>query len=277
MRPVPVLILVAIVAGATPSKAQDNLHDRFSAPQVSEEGREAGGEAAIRVQEEIVVTGTRLRQRTVTDSPVPIDVLSSEEVMRQGSTELDILLRNVVPSLNISSIYGDAAVVVRPVNLRGLAPDHALVLVNGKRRHRGAVILWSRVGVSHGAQGPDLSAIPAIALRQVEVLRDGASAQYGSDAIAGVMNFLLRDSDSGGALEMRAGVYGAGDGESATVAGNVGLPWGDGGFVNLSVEYGGARPTVRAVQRADAAVLAAAGNAHVADPAQRWGGGPGAQ
>ena len=229
------------------------------------------GSAASRVEEEIVVTGSRLRQRSVTDSMVPIDAISSDDLSRQGSTELDMLLRNVVPSLNISATSGDAAVVVRPINLRGLAPDHTLVLIDGKRRHRGGVILWSRIGVSHGAQGPDLSSIPAIAVRQVEVLRDGASAQYGSDAIAGVINFLLENADSGGALEVRTGAYGAGDGESAAVAGNIGLPWGDGGFLNLSMEYGGARPTVRAVQRADAALLIAAGNADVADPAQRWG------
>ena len=224
-----------------------------------------------RVEEELVVIGSRLRQRSVTDSIVPIDAIAGEDLSRQGSTELDMLLRNVLPSFNVSAVSGDAAVVVRPVNLRGLAPDHALVLVNGKRRHRGAVILWSRIGVSHGAQGPDLSAIPAIALRRVEVLRDGASAQYGSDAIAGVMNFVLKDAASGGTVEARAGAYGEGDGQSATVAGNVGLPWGDDGFLNASMQYGGAKPTVRAVQRADAALLIAAGNARVADPAQRWG------
>ena len=218
-----------------------------------------------------MVTGSRLRQRSVTDSMVPIDAVAGEDLSRQGSTELDMLLRNVVPSFNISATSGDAGVVVRPINLRGLAPDHMLVLIDGKRRHRGAVILWSRIGVSHGAQGPDLSSIPAIALRQVEVLRDGASAQYGSDAIAGVMNFLLKDADSGGALAVRAGAYSAGDGESATVAGNIGLPWGDEGFLNVSMEYGGAEPTVRAIQRADAALLIAAGNTDVADPAQRWG------
>ena len=245
-------------SGSRPVLAADNAPARLD-------------EHAPPIEEEIVVTGSRVRQRSVTDSMVPIDAIPGEDLTRQGGTELDMLLRNVVPSFNISATSGDAAVVVRPVNLRGLAPDHALVLVNGRRRHRGAVILWSRIGVSHGAQGPDLSAIPGIALRRVEVLRDGASAQYGSDAIAGVFNFLLKDADSGGALVVRAGAYGEGDGESATVAGNVGLPWGDAGFLNLSMEYGGAKPTVRAVQRADAMALIAAGNMHVADPAQRWG------
>ena len=248
----------------------------LAAQQVSDtEGTEAAhGEAddsAAHIHEEIVVTGTRARQRSITESMVPVDVISAERVANQGETNLDALLRNVVPSLNISATSGDAAVVVRPTNLRGLAPDHTLVLVNGRRRHRGAVILWSRIGVSHGAQGPDLSTIPAIALRQVEVLRDGASAQYGSDAIAGVMNFLLKDESSGGSFELLTGAYGRGDGESVTFAGNVGLPWGEDGFVNLSLEYGGAEPTNRNIQRADAALLIAAGNTHVADPAQLFG------
>ena len=232
---------------------------------------EPGEEPAAQIDEEIVVVGSRARQRSVTESMVPIDVISAEHVAHQGETNLDMLLRNVVPSLNISAISGDAATIVRPTNLRGLAPDHTLVLVNGRRRHRGAVILWSRIGVSHGAQGPDLSSIPAIALRQVEVLRDGASAQYGSDAIAGVMNFLLKDARSGGSFEVLTGAYGEGDGESVTFAGNLGLPWGESGFLNLSLEYGGARPTNRNIQRADAALLVAAGNTHVADPAQRHG------
>ena len=145
---------------------------------------------------------------------------------------------------------------MRPASLRNLAHDHTLVLVNGKRRHRSSVIAWF-AGVTDGAQGPDISTIPSIALRQVEVLRDGAAAQYGSDAIAGVMNFLLKDDRSGGSLEFNTGTYRAGDGDAYTMAGNVGLPLGDTGFVNLSLEYGNADPTNRSVQRADAAALIA--------------------
>ena len=240
-------------------------------PEGTEAAHAEADDPTAHVHEEIVVTGTRAKQRSITESMAPVDVISAEHVAHQGETNLDALLRNVVPSLNISATSGDAAVVVRPTNLRGLAPDHTLVLVNGRRRHRGAVILWSRIGVSHGAQGPDLSTIPAIALRQVEVLRDGASAQYGSDAIAGVMNFLLKDESTGGSFELLTGAYGRGDGESVTFAGNVGLPWGENGFVNLSLEYGGAEPTNRNIQRADATLLIAAGNTHVADPAQRFG------
>ena len=236
-------------------------------PASAANGIPAGENGAL---EEIVVTGTRARERSIAESMSPIDGIAGAQVAEQGETNLDVLLSHVVPSFNISATTGDAAVLVRPTNLRGLAPDHTLVLVNGRRRHRGAVILWSRIGVSHGAQGPDLSSIPAIALRQVEVLRDGASAQYGSDAIAGVMNFLLREDRSGGAVQAYSGVYAEGDGQSLAIAGNVGMPWGE-GFVNLSAEYGSAQATNRNIQRADAELLIAAGNAHVANPAQRWG------
>ena len=225
-----------------------------------------------RFTEDVVVVGSRARPRSVTESTTPIDAIPYQDVVSQGNTDVADRLRAVVPSYNVNpQPVGDAARLIRPANLRGLAPDHTLVLVNGKRRHRGAVITWIGNGVSDGAQGPDVSAIPAIALRQVEVLRDGASAQYGSDAIAGVLNFLLKDDRSGGALELRAGGYGAGDGETWSVAGNAGLPLGRAGFANLSLEYGGAAATSRSVQRADAARLAAAGNDAVADPAQIWG------
>ena len=190
--------------------------------------------------------------------------------MSQGATTLDYRLRTLVPSFNVAThpISG-AASLVRPASLRNLAHDHTLVLVNGKRRHRSAILVWFG-GVTDGTQGPDISVIPSIALRQVEVLRDGASAQYGSDAIAGVLNFLLKDDRSGGNLELNAGTYRAGDGDAYTIAGNVGLPHCDTGFANLSMEYGNADPTSRSVQRADAAALISAGNTAVADPVQIW-------
>lgn len=222
--------------------------------------------------EEIVVTGTRARPRSVIESMVPIDVISSEDFVNQGDTDLSNQLRTLVPSYNVNTQpISDAATVVRPANLRNLAPDHTLVLINGKRRHRAAVIYWLGNGVADGAQGPDISAIPSIALRQVEVLRDGASAQYGSDAIAGVMNFMLKDDRRGGSIEVRNGGYFAGDGNTVTVAANVGLPLGEHGFANLSVEFGQTDPTDRSVQRDDAAGLIAAGNLAVRDPAQIWG------
>ena len=223
------------------------------------------------LETELVVVGSRAQPRSVTESPVPIDAIPLQDVVRQGSTTLDYQLRTLIPSFNVATHpISDAATLVRPVSLRNLAHDHTLVLVNGKRRHRSSVIAWF-AGVTDGAQGPDISTIPAIALRQVEVLRDGASAQYGSDAIAGVLNFQLKDARQGGSVEFNTGTYRAGDGDSYAIAGNVGMPLGKSGFANLSVEYGNSDPTNRSVQRADAAALIAAGNTAVANPAQIWG------
>jgi len=228
--------------------------------------------AAEGFSEEIVVTGSRAEPRSATQSMVPVDVITATDFLDQGDTDVSNLLRTLAPSYNVNSQpISDAATVVRPANLRNLAPDHTLVLVNGKRRHRAAVIYWLGNGVADGAQGPDISAIPAIALKQVEVLRDGASAQYGSDAIAGVMNFILKDSPSGGSVELRGGQFDAGDGEALSVAANLGLPIGEFGYFNVSAEYGSSDPTDRSVQRDDAAALIAAGNTFVRDPAQIWG------
>ena len=226
--------------------------------------------------EELVVTGSRAQSRTVTDSPVPIDVIGSEEFAKQGGVDLADLVRNVVPSYNVNTQpISDAGTVVRPPNMRGLAPDHALVLVNGKRRHRAAVIHWLGNGVADGAQGPDLAPIPAIALNRVEVLRDGASAQYGSDAIAGVLNFRLKDRSDGLSIETKVGSFQdgegiLGDGELFSIAGNLGLG-NENAWANLSLEYGNSGETIRSVQRNDAAGLLAAGNTNVANPAQIWG------
>ena len=226
--------------------------------------------------EELVVTGSRAQSRTVTDSPVPIDVIGADEFANQGGVDLADLVRNVVPSYNVNTQpISDAGTVVRPPNMRGLAPDHALVLVNGKRRHRAAVIHWLGNGVADGAQGPDLAPIPAIALERVEVLRDGASAQYGSDAIAGVLNFRLKDRSDGLSIETKVGSFQdgegiLGDGELFSIAGNLGLG-NDNAWANLSLEYGNSGETIRSVQRDDAAGLIAAGNLDVANPAQIWG------
>ena len=220
----------------------------------------------------IVVVGSRTEGRSATESMVPIDVITSEDFLNQGETDVSNLLRTLAPSYNVNTQpISDASTIVRPANLRNLAPDHTLLLINGKRRHRAAVIYWLGNGVADGAQGPDLAVIPAIALRQVEVLRDGASAQYGSDAIAGVLNFQLKDAAEGGSIEVRRGGFTAGDGDAMSVAGNIGFPLGETGFLNLSGEYGTVDPTDRSVQRDDAAGLIAAGNTSVRDPAQIWG------
>lgn len=222
--------------------------------------------------EKFVITGSRSLPRAVTESMVPIDLISGLDLGNQGDTDVSNLIRNTVPSFSVNAQpISDASTIVRPANLRGLAPDHTLVLINNKRRHRAAVISWLGNGVADGAQGPDISTIPSIAIKQVEVLRDGAAAQYGSDAIAGVMNFMLLDHNRGGSLEARYGQFYAGDGEAYNVAGNVGVPLGSQGFANFSFEYGASDPTSRSVQRNDAAALIAAGNTNVANPAQIWG------
>ena len=265
-----VLMMSLLVGLALPVIAQDEGAEATVEEEAATD--EATADEDLGFSEEIVVTGSRARPRSVVESMVPIDVISADEFANQGDTDLGNQLRSLVPSYNVNSQpISDAATVVRPANLRNLAPDHTLVLINGKRRHRAAVIYWLGNGVADGAQGPDISTIPSIALRQVEVLRDGASAQYGSDAIAGVMNFLLKDTSSGGSFEIRSGEYKAGDGATTTFSGNVGLPLGKGGFANLSFEYGSTDATDRSVQRGDAAALIAAGNTAVGNPAQVWG------
>jgi len=218
--------------------------------------------------EEVVVIGTRTQGRSALDSPAPVDVIGGETMSNQGDTDMSNLLRNVIPSYNVNDQpISDAATLVRPANLRGLAPDHTLMLVNGKRRHRASVITWLGNGISNGSQGPDAAAIPSAALKRIEVLRDGASAQYGSDAIAGVMNFVLNDSAEGGSLEVRYGEYKEGDGEQVTIAGNIGLPLGDNGFLNLTAEWGESDPTSRSEQRGDAQTLIDNGYQDVPVPA----------
>lgn len=222
--------------------------------------------------EKIAIVGTRSAPRSIGDSAVPIDVISGDEFKNQGSTDMVSMMQNIVPSFNVNDQpINDASTLVRPANLRGMASDHTLVLVNGKRRHRSAVITFLGGGLSDGAQGPDISTIPASALKQIEVLRDGAAAQYGSDAIAGVVNFVLKDDSEGGVIDVHAGSYFEGDGDAVQVSANIGLPLTDRGFANFSAEYRQSDPTSRSVQRDDAAALIAAGNTAVEDPAQIWG------
>jgi iron complex outermembrane receptor protein len=221
--------------------------------------------------EKIAVVGSRAAPRSIADSPVPIDIIGGDELSKGGNTDMIELLKGTVPSLNShANPISDAATLVRPVNLRGLSADSTLVLLNGKRRHRSSVIAFLGGGINDGAQGPDISVIPSIALKQVEVLRDGAAAQYGSDAIAGVMNFVLKDSAEGGTLALRHGSFYEGDGDTSQLSGNVGLPFTSDGFANLSFQYKNADATSRSVQRADAIAFENAG-LNVENPAQIWG------
>lgn len=199
--------------------------------------------------DEIIVTGTRVANRTATESLAPIDVLGGEDLARQAFTDTNDVLRTLVPSFNVSrNGISDGSTFVRPPTLRGLPPDQTLVLVNGKRRHRSALVQLSGGALAAGAQAPDLAQIPAIAIKQVEVLRDGASAQYGSDAIAGVINFQLKDAAEGGSASVQYGSTYEGDGDNLKAEANIGLPLGDTGFFNISAEATDSDPTNRGVQ-----------------------------
>ena len=223
-------------------------------------------------QDTVIITGTRRASRSAIDSPAPVDVVSGDELVNQGDNDVSNILRTSVPSYNVNTqAISDAATLIRPANLRGLSPDNTLVLVNGKRMHRGAVIAFLGGGVSDGAQGQDISTIPAIAMKQVEVLRDGASSQYGSDAIAGVINFILKDDAEGGSFEVKMGETFEGDGDSLQFAANAGFRINENGFLNVSAEWQDTDATSRSVQRTDAAGLIADGNTDVANPAQIWG------
>ena len=222
--------------------------------------------------EEIVTVGARAKARSVTDSVSAVDVISGSELTNQGDVDITNLLRNSVPSYYVNDQpISDAGTMVRPQGLRGMAADHTLVLINGKRRHRSSVILWAAGGISDGAQGPDTSAIPGLALKNIEVLRDGAASQYGSDALAGVINFNLKDASEGGSLQVRTGEYSEGDGAMTYVSANFGLPLGANGFVNTTFEIGSSDETDRSVQRRDADALIADGYTNVPQPAMVWG------
>jgi len=195
--------------------------------------------------EEIITTGSRGRPRTVSDSPVPIDVFSASDLEAVSYTDTNDILQTLVPSYNVSrQPISDGGTFIRPAQLRGMPTDKTLVLVNGKRRHRAALV---SIGGS-GTQGPDTATIPSAALKSVEVLRDGAAAQYGSDAIAGVINFILKDNNEGGSLTVDSGEFFEGDGKQITVQGNIGLPLGASGFMSISGEYFDTESTVRAEQ-----------------------------
>ena len=222
--------------------------------------------------EEVVVVGSRRAGRTATDSPVPVDVVSGEDFDNQGTSDMDELLRNLIPSYNVSNnSIDDAATLIRPANLRGLPADNTLVLVNGKRMHRASVIAELGGSLNAGSQGPDVGVIPTMSLDSVEVLRDGAAAQYGSDAIAGVINYNLSDANSGFSIEGKYGEFYEGDGATKQIGMNLGVPLGDNGFGNFTLQWKNKDATSRSLQRTDANALIQTGNDDVADPAQIWG------
>jgi len=204
--------------------------------------------SAAEVQE-IVVTGTRTTGRSRLDTLAPVDVVTSQSLQQRGVTELAAALSTTVPSISFPRPSNtDGTDAVRPATLRGQGPDQTLVLVNGTRRHVSA-LLNTNGSVGRGSAAVDLNAIPSTALERIEVLRDGAAAQYGSDAIAGVVNLRLREAATGGGLSVTYGQYetqfdgfygrdgNISDGATTTVSGWQGLPLGADGFLTLSAEY----------------------------------------
>lgn len=252
------------VAAANPAFAQQGTSAQAT------EAEEATGIDAI------IVTGTRRTDRTVADSTVPVDVISGDELLNSGTTETNKLLNQLVPSFNFPQpSLTDGTDSLRPATLRGLAPDQVLVLVNGKRRHQSALVNLNG-SVGRGSTAVDLNTIPPLAIERLEVLRDGAASQYGSDAIAGVINIQLKKG-IGGRAQATFGKYVTEmedvgqvdtvslttgltdnpvitytgedrkrrDGDTYTFASNFGLPLGDSGYVNLTAEYKDRSPTNR--------------------------------
>ncbi len=255
---------VAFAQTASGPTAPGSTAPGSTAPDPASPSAPAAGQVA-----EVVVTGTRT-PRSRLDTVAPVDVVAPASLQRNGSTELSQTLSTTLPSLNFPRpTLTDGTDSVRPVTLRGLAPDQVLVLVNSKRRQASALVNLNGT-VGRGSSSVDLNTIPVVALGQVEVLRDGASAQYGSDAIAGVVNLRLREADHGGYVSVTSGVYDtdvdtkpaaapAGatwqypssrhveDGWTTTASGWVGLPlFGPGGFLTLSAETKNQSHTTRA-------------------------------
>lgn len=234
---------------------------------------------------QIVVLGTRRTDRTSTSSASPIDIISSKELGTQGASNLLDVIKNVVPSLYVpQNAISDASSFVHSPSLRGLPADETLVMLNGKRFNRSALVqVYSGgdTGLGYGSQGSDIGSIPTIAIKNLEVLRDGATAQYGSDAIAGVMNYGLRDNDHGVEVQGRYGqFYDHGDGKSYQIAANAGFKLGQIGFANLSGEYNDDGRTSRGQTRPTALAFAAQNPGQAGSlpyyplPAQIWGNSP---
>ncbi|MFC0205348.1 TonB-dependent receptor plug domain-containing protein [Novosphingobium soli] len=196
--------------------------------------------------DDIIVTGTRAPDRTALQSSAPIDVVSGDRITGQAMPDLGRALNFLDPSINFARAATTASAAnTRPITLRGLSPDQTLVLVNGKRWHANAVLNVNN-SIGRGSAGIDLDTIPEAAIERIEILRDGAAAQYGSEAIAGVVNIILKSNAHGGAGDLLGAITEAGDGASGAVSASVGLPLG-GGHITLTVAARHADPTNRAL------------------------------
>lgn len=220
-----------------------------------------GAEEAIKDEvEKISIIGSRsMKQRSIADSPVPVDLISADDLNAIGGTaDMTDNLKALIPSYTASPATGDGSAFVRSTSLRGTAADQTLVLVDGKRRHRSALVQFFAPAAGNGAHAPDVGMIPSIALKRVEVLRDGAASQYGSDAIAGVINFVTKDSSQGGAVELQYGQHYEGE-SNMKLAVNKGIALGEDGFANLSLEYVDNDALSRGIIRPDTQALVDSG------------------
>lgn len=245
-----------------------------------------GGDAAAEEDSDtpaIVVIGTRRTDRSAVNSASPVDVISAAEIQSQPAANMLDVVKNVVPSFFVpQNTISDASTFVRAPSLRGLPADNILVMLNGKRFNRSALVQVYTGGdtaLSFGSQGADISSIPAIAVGNLQVLRDGATAQYGSDAIGGVLNYGLRD-DRGFEAQALYGQHYEGDGETWQISGYGGISIGENGFISLAGEYYDSEGTSRGVQRPSAVNIAnqfpnlADQLPNAPGPVQIWGSSP---
>ncbi|MBF4516502.1 TonB-dependent receptor [Flavobacterium sp. ANB] len=187
--------------------------------------------------DEVVVTGSRTAARSNTTSALPIDVLSSKDLTSTGQATFDKALQYKIPSFNtVQTPVNDATSLLDPYEIRNLGPSRTLILINGKRKNLSS-LLYVQTSPGRGETGADISAIPTDAIERVEILRDGASAQYGSDAIAGVMNIILKKNNSDGSATLRSGITSEGDGEMLGVSLNNGTTVGEKGFLNYTIDF----------------------------------------
>ncbi|MEO9966084.1 MAG: TonB-dependent receptor [Reichenbachiella sp.] len=194
-------------------------------------------EENVELLNELVVVGTRSRPRSSVDTAVPVDILDAKDLISTGQNTFDKALTYRVPSFNsVQTPVNDATSLLDPYEIRNMGPSRTLILINGKRKNLSA-LLYTQTSPGRGETGADISAIPQDAIERVEILRDGASAQYGSDAIAGVMNIILKDDVDYGSVTLRAGITGEGDGETVGVSLNSGTTLGNDGFLNYTVDF----------------------------------------
>jgi len=186
--------------------------------------------------EELIVVGTRTAPRSNTTTPLPVDVFRSKDLISTGQATFDKALQYRVPSFNtVQTPVNDATSLLDPYEIRNMGPSRTLILINGKRKNLSA-LLYTQTSPGRGETGADISGIPVDAIKRIEILRDGASAQYGSDAIAGVMNIILKDDDEAGSFTLRTGITSEGDGEMYGIALNNGSKFGRDGFLNYTLD-----------------------------------------